>query len=95
VERRQIGDLACNIDRLKTVASLAASDFAISAIDTSDPTVASAVTTARTGLNSAGEGIGKIALALVSGQQAPAAARTQVGQGLVDAQTALQGIAST
>lgn len=47
---------------------------------------------AQAGLTSSGEGIAQIALALITGQTAPAAARLQVKQGLLDAQSALGNI---
>ncbi|KAJ7667097.1 hypothetical protein B0H17DRAFT_1252110, partial [Mycena rosella] len=95
IEQRQVGDLQCNIDRFKIVTSLAATGSAVGKIDTTyvhDPATAAAVTAAQTGLSSAGDGIKTIALSLVTGQAAPATARTQVQQGLLDAQTALTGI---
>lgn len=96
VESRQIGGLQCNIARLQTVTNLAAASRAVNKIDTTtDPNVASAVSTAQQGISSAQAGIKTIAGALFTGQQAPAAARTQVGNGLTTAQTALQGISNT
>ncbi|KAF8212607.1 hypothetical protein K438DRAFT_1662168 [Mycena galopus ATCC 62051] len=89
---RQVGDLQCNEDRLATVSGLAATTAAVKKIDTTDPTTASAVTAAQAGLQSASQGIAGIAKALVAGQTAPAADRTQVGAGLTAAQTALTGI---
>lgn len=61
----------------------------------SDAVTAAAADQATTALNSAKAGIAKIAVALVAGQQAPAAARDQVQKGLDDATTALAGITST
>lgn len=60
----------------------------------SDAATTSAASQAQTALTSAKAGIAKIALAIVTGQQAPAAARDQVQQGLTTAQTALAGITS-
>ncbi|KAJ6579577.1 hypothetical protein DFH09DRAFT_979562 [Mycena vulgaris] len=92
LENRQLGNLACNIDRFKIVTTLAATGSAVKKIDTTDPATAAAVKTAQAGLTSAGDGIKTIALSLVTGQAAPATARDQVKQGLLDAQTALTGI---
>jgi hypothetical protein len=95
-ETRQIGNLACNIARVKTVAGLAATSAALKGVPTaSDATVATAVTTAKDGLQSASAGIKTIAGALLTGQSAPAAARDDVAAGLTQAQTALQGISAT
>ncbi|PBK72187.1 hypothetical protein ARMSODRAFT_746672 [Armillaria solidipes] len=90
---RQIGDIACNAARLKTVSSLAATKSAVGKIDTSNSTAAAtAVTDAQTGLDSASAGIKTIAASLLTGKTAPADARDQVGSGLLAAQTALNGI---
>ncbi len=53
---------------------------------------ATAVTDAQTGLDSASSGIKTIAASLLTGQTAPADARDQVKNGLLAAQTALNGI---
>lgn len=58
----------------------------------SDPAAAAAARQAGTALNSAKDGIAKIAVALVVGQKAPAADRDQVQKGLNDAMTALSDI---
>ncbi|KAJ7476944.1 hypothetical protein B0H11DRAFT_1809844 [Mycena galericulata] len=92
IENRQIGDLACNINRLKIVATLASTGSAVGKINGTDPATATSVTAAQAGLTSSGDGIKSIALALVTGQSAPAAARIQVKQGLLDAQAALNNI---
>ncbi|KAF7301017.1 hypothetical protein MIND_00665300 [Mycena indigotica] len=82
----------CNLDRFNIVTSLAATGVALAKIDTSDADMAAAVGTAKSGLVSAGEGIGKIALALISGGAPPADARDQTQQGLLNAQQALAGV---
>ncbi|KAJ7481003.1 hypothetical protein FB451DRAFT_155668 [Mycena latifolia] len=92
LQQRQVGDLQCNINRLKIVSSLASTTTAVGKIDTTDPTTASAVTAAQAGLTSASAGIKTIAQSLVTGQAAPASARDQVQAGLLAAQTALAGI---
>ncbi|KIK54657.1 hypothetical protein GYMLUDRAFT_176899, partial [Collybiopsis luxurians FD-317 M1] len=95
---RQIGDLQCNIARLKTVSGLAATNKAINALSSSsgsDPTVASAVTQAQSGIQSAQSGISTIAKAILTGQDAPADARNQVGSGLATAQSALNSIGNS
>ncbi|KAL0580211.1 hypothetical protein V5O48_001804 [Marasmius crinis-equi] len=93
LESRQIGNLACNVARFKIVTDLVKTGNTLKKVDTTDPTVADAVTTAQGGLKSAGDGIKAIAAALVTGQAAPADARDQVGAGLqtaADSLTALQ-----
>ncbi|KAJ7165597.1 hypothetical protein C8R43DRAFT_1104199 [Mycena crocata] len=92
IEQRQLGNLACNIDRFKIVTALASTGGAVKKIDTTDPATATAVAAAQAGLTSAGDGIKTIALSLITGKAAPADARDQVKQGLLDAQTALTGI---
>ncbi|KAJ7843773.1 hypothetical protein B0H14DRAFT_3139511 [Mycena olivaceomarginata] len=95
VEQRQIGSLTCNIDRFKIVAGLVSTGNAVGAIDTTDPDTATAVAAAQAGLKAAGDSIKNIALALVTGQPAPADARTGVSQGLNDTRSALDGITNT
>ncbi|KAJ7739396.1 hypothetical protein B0H16DRAFT_1568868 [Mycena metata] len=92
LQRRQVGNLQCNINRLKIVTSLASTNTAVGKIDTTDPATASAVTAAQAGLTCAGAGIKTIAQSLFTGQAAPASARDQVQAGLLAAQTALAGI---
>ncbi|KAF8209074.1 hypothetical protein K438DRAFT_1930031 [Mycena galopus ATCC 62051] len=92
VERRQIGDLACNVDRFKIVTGLVSTGSAVGKIDTSDPATATAVAAAQAGLKSAGDSIKDIALALVTGAAAPADAPTGVSQGLNDTRSALESI---
>jgi len=95
-ETRQIGDLACNIARVKTVAGLAATSAALKGVPTaSNPAIATAVSSAKDGLQSANAGIKTIAGALLTGKNAPPAARDEVSSGLTQAQTALQGISVT
>ncbi|KAJ7028360.1 hypothetical protein C8F04DRAFT_1119789 [Mycena alexandri] len=90
--RAGLGSIKCNIDRFKIVTSLAATNLAVKQIDTSDNDTATAVGTAQTGLSSAADGIKTIALNIITGQTPSADARTQVQNGLNDAQTALTGI---
>ncbi|KAF9002778.1 hypothetical protein BDQ17DRAFT_1326531 [Cyathus striatus] len=93
-----IGDVQCNAARLKTVASLTATQAAVSKLANAasgDEATTSAVSTAQTGLKSAQGGIGQIALALATGQDPPASGRQQVQDGLQSAQTALNNINST
>ncbi|KAJ7114552.1 hypothetical protein C8R43DRAFT_1039297 [Mycena crocata] len=92
VEQRQLGNLACNIDRFKIVTGLIATGSAVKAIDTTDADTATAVAAAQAGLKTAGDAIKDIALALVTGQDAPASSRTGVSQGLNDTRSALEGI---
>jgi len=97
-DKRQIGGIKCNVARLQTVSNLAASSNAVKKVATaaaSDATTADAAQTAQTGLTGAKGGIATIAKSLLTGQAAPAAARTQVLDGLNAAKTALSGITST
>jgi len=96
VEPRQIGGVACNVARLKTVAGLRQATTAVNKLaSSSDPAAASAAATAQGGLQDASAGIKTIAGALLTGQTAPADARDQVSQGLTTADTALGNITST
>ncbi|KAJ7227515.1 hypothetical protein C8J57DRAFT_1469930 [Mycena rebaudengoi] len=95
IEQRQLGNLACNIDRFKIVTGLLSAGSAIGKIDTTDPDTATAVEAAQAGLKAAGDSIKNIALALVTGQAAPADARTGVSQGLNDTRSALESITNT
>ncbi|KIK55776.1 hypothetical protein GYMLUDRAFT_175090 [Collybiopsis luxurians FD-317 M1] len=95
LKSRQIGDLQCNAARLKIVSDLAQTNGLLDKVSTADPATASAVTTAKSGLTSAGDGIKTIAAALLTGQQAPADARNQTAAGLETASTALNGLNST
>ncbi|KAF5392120.1 hypothetical protein D9757_003312 [Collybiopsis confluens] len=95
---RQIGDLQCNIARLKTVSGLSATNKAVSALSSSsgsDPAIASAVSQAQSGIQSAQSGISTIAKAILTSQDAPAAARDQVGSGLATVQSALDSIGNS
>ncbi|KAF7354679.1 hypothetical protein MSAN_01381600 [Mycena sanguinolenta] len=82
----------CNINRFKIVTTLASTGAAVGKIDTTNNDTAAAVTAAKAGLTSAGDGIKTIALALITGGSPPAAARDQVQTGLNNAQSALSGI---
>lgn len=77
VAPRQVGDLACNVARLKTVAALGSAGDAIDSI--ADPTTQAA---AQAGLDQANGGIKAIAGALLSGATAPASGRDDVAAGL-------------
>lgn len=96
--KRQIGGLRCNIARLQTVRNLSASTKAVknlSATAQGDTLAMTEVQNAMAGLQSAKDGVSTIARAIVTGQQAPASARDQVGQGLNAAQTSLNSIQSS
>ncbi|KAF9260417.1 hypothetical protein L218DRAFT_946832 [Marasmius fiardii PR-910] len=97
LSKRQIGSVQCNVARLKTVSNLKTTSQNVDAIATalgSDQATATAVQSAQSGISSAQDGINQIAQAILAGQDAPAAARDQVGQGLTDAKTALSSISS-
>lgn len=74
---RQLGNLACNIARIKILAQLGIAGSAVDKI--ADPATKTA---AQAGLDTAGGGIKAIAKALLSGDPAPATARTDVASGL-------------
>ncbi|ESK87502.1 hypothetical protein Moror_2052 [Moniliophthora roreri MCA 2997] len=94
LQTRQIGNLQCNLARLSIVKNLAQTGNRLNQVDTTDPAVADAVTTAQGGLQDASDGIKTIAGALLTGQTAPAAARDQVASGLQTANDALVGLNS-
>lgn len=81
---RQIGGIACNVARLRTVSALGNAGDAIGQIQ--DPDTASA---AQAGLDQANGGIDEIASAILSGAQAPAEGRQAVEDGLTAMGTAL------
>ncbi|KAI0327523.1 hypothetical protein GY45DRAFT_1109795 [Cubamyces sp. BRFM 1775] len=95
---RQVGDLQCNIDRLSIVADLAATQNTLKKVQTdvaSDATASSSVQSAIDSIDGAQGAIGVIAKALLTGQAAPAEARTQVQGNLTAAHDALTSIDST
>ncbi|KAJ3868103.1 MAG: hypothetical protein NXY57DRAFT_958873 [Lentinula lateritia] len=95
LKSRQIGDIQCNVARLQIVSDLAETGNLLSKINGNDAATTSAVSTAQSGLSSAGDGIKTIAAALIEGQTAPADARDQTADGLQTALTALSGLNST
>ncbi|KAK1959806.1 hypothetical protein LY78DRAFT_685641 [Colletotrichum sublineola] len=86
LQPRQIGDLGCNIARLKIVSAIKSTQNSVDNIK--DPAVKEA---AAAGLKQANDGIGSIAKALVTGQKAAADDRNTVEAGLTATGTALQG----
>ncbi|KAJ8074851.1 hypothetical protein AAF712_016612 [Marasmius tenuissimus] len=97
-DKRQIGSIQCNVARLQTVSALSATTQAVNQLASAganDQATSSAIAQAQEGLSDAQGGIQTIAQSIVSGQTAPADARTQVGDGLESAQSALQSIQST
>ncbi|KAF8899442.1 hypothetical protein BD779DRAFT_1638505, partial [Infundibulicybe gibba] len=85
----------CSIARLSIVTGLADTTATVNNISTSDPAVASAVSTAQGGLSAALTAIDTIVQALQAGVAPPADARDQVGTGLGEALAALNSINST
>ncbi|KAH9885282.1 hypothetical protein C8Q73DRAFT_660125 [Cubamyces lactineus] len=95
---RQIGDIQCNVDRLSIVADLAAMQNTLKKVQTdvaSDAAASSSVQTAIDSIDGAQGAIGVIAKALLTGQTAPAEARTQVQGNLTAAHDALTSITSS
>ncbi|KAI0048666.1 hypothetical protein FA95DRAFT_1490529 [Auriscalpium vulgare] len=91
---RQIGNLQCNLDRAGIVLSLAGAKGTVSDLATSNTTDASNIQTVANGIAGAQGAIGVIGKALITGQTAPADARTQVGGNLTQAITTLANIKS-
>ncbi|THH19535.1 hypothetical protein EUX98_g8755 [Antrodiella citrinella] len=95
---RQIGDLQCNIDRLKIVGDIVAATATTNTLKSqlaSDANGSTQIAAVSSGLGNVSSGIDTIAAALFTGQDAPAAARDQVAQGLTAAITAANSITST
>ncbi|KAI0806704.1 hypothetical protein C8Q74DRAFT_1212863 [Fomes fomentarius] len=96
IAARQIGNLQCNIDRLKIVGALTKMQKTLAAIAGGDDADAAAsIQPVQDSISSAQSAIGTIAKSLLTGQQAPDDARDQVKDGLVAAGTALGNITST
>ncbi|KAH8102143.1 hypothetical protein BXZ70DRAFT_55412 [Cristinia sonorae] len=94
---RQIGNLQCNLDRLKIVGDIFAASQTTKTLTkqlSADANGSSLISTVNDGLNQASSGIGEIAVALFTGQKAPAASRDQVESGLNSAFTAVNSITS-
>ncbi|KAF7331090.1 hypothetical protein MVEN_02449300 [Mycena venus] len=89
MQRRQTGDLDCNLARLKIIFDVAATQKLVGQINSTDLATASAVAVAQTGLDSVNSAIQDILAAVFAGQTAPAASRDQVSQGLNTANSAL------
>ncbi|KAJ6450904.1 hypothetical protein C8R45DRAFT_1223956 [Mycena sanguinolenta] len=92
MQRRQTGDLDCNLARLKIIFDVAGTQQLVSQINTTDLDTASAVAVAQTGLQSVNSAIQMILGAIFSGQTAPASFRDQVSAGLDLADSALSNI---
>ncbi|KAK7050498.1 hypothetical protein R3P38DRAFT_2865326 [Favolaschia claudopus] len=89
MQRRQTGDLDCNLARLKIIFDVAASKKLVSQINATDLATASAVAVAQTSLDSVNSGIQDILAAIFDAKNAPALSRTQVSDGLDTARSAL------
>ncbi|KAI0342495.1 hypothetical protein BDW22DRAFT_204055 [Trametopsis cervina] len=98
LSKRQIGDLQCNINRLQIVGAMAQMGGTLATLKSetaSDPATSAAVAAAQGGLNTANQGVATIAKAIITGQNAPAAARTQVEDGLNTVLTSIQNATSS
>ncbi|KAJ3490025.1 hypothetical protein NLI96_g1710 [Meripilus lineatus] len=85
LESRQIGGIQCNVNRLQIVSDLTgakATAKTLTAALASDQASSDLMSTVTQGISDAQAGIGKIAQALFTGQQAPAEDRDQVASGL-------------
>ncbi|KAG7096273.1 hypothetical protein E1B28_003721 [Marasmius oreades] len=88
--------LQCNIARAVIITDLGETNALLQQIDTSNSqTLATAVSRAREGVQTAGEGIKGILTALISGTTPPADGRKVVDQGLGTTLQALTGLNST
>ncbi|CAL1714152.1 unnamed protein product [Somion occarium] len=97
-DKRQIGNLQCNVDRVKIVSDIAGAKSTVNTLATqlaSDPAGSDSISQVSDGIANAQDGISQIAKSLFTGQQAPADARQQVEDGLTTATTALANITST
>ncbi|KAJ7190763.1 hypothetical protein GGX14DRAFT_579561 [Mycena pura] len=92
MQRRQTGDLQCNLARLQIIADVASAETLLGQINATDLATASAVAVAQTGLKSVDTAIQTILAAVLQGNTAPPETRDQVGNGLTAAQTALKSI---
>ncbi|EMD36804.1 hypothetical protein CERSUDRAFT_83818 [Gelatoporia subvermispora B] len=94
---RQIGDVQCNVNRLLIVGDLGGLKNTLSTLSkqVTDPTSNAAVQEAATDVSGAQSAIGVIAAALLTGQDAPAAARDQVAGNLTSAQSALSSVTTS
>ncbi|KAK7052197.1 hypothetical protein R3P38DRAFT_1638614 [Favolaschia claudopus] len=88
-QRRQTGDLDCNLARLKIIFDVAASKKLVSQINATDLPTANALAIAQTSLDSVNSGIQDILAAIFDAKNAPALSRTQVSDGLDAARSAL------
>ncbi|KAI0708675.1 hypothetical protein C8Q76DRAFT_799905 [Earliella scabrosa] len=98
IAARQIGNLQCNVDRLKIVGTLAAMQGTLKKLAgqvSNDPEAAAGVQSVQDSVSGAQDAIGVIAKALFTGQAAPASARDDVRSNLEAAGTALASITST
>lgn len=98
LQERQIGNIQCNVNRLQIVSDLAGAKSTAKTLTTdfaSDAASSQVMVTITQGISDAQSAIGQIALALFSGQQAPAAARDQVASGLEAAIGAAASLTST
>ncbi|KAJ7740602.1 hypothetical protein B0H16DRAFT_1566953 [Mycena metata] len=86
---RQVGDLDCNLARLKIISDIAAAQTLVGQINTIDLATASAVAVAQAGLTSTNAAIQDILTAVFANQTAPANSRDQVGLGVNGAHDAL------
>ncbi|EEB92335.1 hypothetical protein MPER_09174 [Moniliophthora perniciosa FA553] len=91
----KVDSLQCNIARATIITDLNEFGVLLQKIDTSDDTVASAVSDAQNGLRTAGDAITSILQALLAGEAPPADGRDKTGEGLGVMLQALTGLNST
>ncbi|KAJ7450062.1 hypothetical protein B0H11DRAFT_1877630 [Mycena galericulata] len=92
MHRRQIGNLDCNLARLKSVVDVADAQTLIGQINTTELSTATSVAVAQAALNSVNDATQTILNAVFANQTAPADSRDQFASGLDAALEALKMI---
>ncbi|KAJ7453300.1 hypothetical protein B0H11DRAFT_1927036 [Mycena galericulata] len=92
MHRRQIGNLDCNLARLKSVVDVADAQTLIGQLNTTELSTATAVAVAQAGLVSVNDATQTILNAVFANQTAPADSRDQFASGLNAALEALKMI---
>ncbi|KAJ7203504.1 hypothetical protein GGX14DRAFT_501390 [Mycena pura] len=92
MNRRQTGDLQCNLERLQTLSDVLSAETLLGQINTANLTTAEAVAVAQVDLKSVDGALQTILAAVVQGKTSPNDAQEQFAHGLAAAQKALNGI---
>ncbi|ESK83195.1 hypothetical protein Moror_3303 [Moniliophthora roreri MCA 2997] len=91
----KVDSLQCNVARATIITDLNEFGVLLQKIDTSNDTVASAVSDAQGGLKTTGDAITSILQALIAGEAPPAEGRDKTSEGLGVMLQALTGLNST